>query len=226
MFIGHYGVAFVLKKYVPRLSLGVLFLTVQLVDIVFFIFLPLGIENARIIPDFTAANAFDLYDFPITHSLVGSFAWAVAVYLLFRFVTLKNSTGTEFEMNRIALAMGIGVLSHYALDFLVHTPDLLLIPGFDMKIGLGLWNSIPATILLELAILLIGGWIYFQSSSGTRVGRRYGWSVLLIVLIIFTILTPFQSFPDMLTVAVVSEFLYIAFALAAFWLDSQGSDAI
>jgi hypothetical protein len=227
MFVGHYGVALALKKYVPTLSLGILFLAVQLVDIAFFFFLLLGIEHARIVPGFTAANSFDLYDFPITHSLVGSLAWAAAAYLLVRLVGMRYSPGADSEMNRIAIIMGIGVLSHYALDFIVHTPDLLLVPGIDVKIGLGLWNSIPATILIEIAILLIGGWIYFQLStpSSGSVGK-YGLSVFLIVLIILAIITPFQSFPDMLTVALVSELLYFLFALTAFWLDSQRSASI
>ncbi|MHA1926331.1 MAG: hypothetical protein ACW974_10495 [Candidatus Thorarchaeota archaeon] len=138
MFVGHYGVAFALKKYNPKLSLGFLFIAVQLVDIAFFILLPLGIENARIVPGFTEASSFDLYNFPITHSLVGSLAWTVAAFLVIRFIPLLNSTKTDSEKQRTALIMSIGLLSHYFLDFLVHTPDLLLVPGIDVKIGLGL----------------------------------------------------------------------------------------
>ncbi|MFW9889360.1 MAG: hypothetical protein ACFFER_14325 [Candidatus Thorarchaeota archaeon] len=103
MFIGHYGVAFALKKYNPRLSLGFLFIAVQLADIAFFIFLPLGIENARIVPGFTAANSFDLYDFPITHSLFGSLAWAAAAFLFTRYVALRSSAATAAYKTRTAL---------------------------------------------------------------------------------------------------------------------------
>ncbi|MHA1933855.1 MAG: hypothetical protein ACW97A_01115 [Candidatus Thorarchaeota archaeon] len=222
MFIGHYGVALALKKYNQKLSLGFLFIAVQLVDIAFFIFLPLGIENARLVPGFTEASPFDLYDLPITHSLVGSLAWAATAFLVVRFVLPRNSTETDSDVNRTALIVGIGVLSHYFLDFLVHTPDLLLVPGIDVKIGLGLWNSIIATVLLELAILLVGGWIYFQSSvSGNGLVGKYGIFAFMIVLVILTIITPFQSFPDMLTTALVSEFLYVLLALIAYWLDSK-----
>ncbi|MHA2139978.1 MAG: metal-dependent hydrolase [Candidatus Thorarchaeota archaeon] len=226
MFIGHYGVAFVLKKYNPKLSLGVLFVAVQLVDVAFFIFLPLGIENARVVPGFTEASPLDLYNFPITHSLVGSIAWAVAVFLLVRFNPLKNSTITESERQWNALILGVAVLSHYVLDFLVHNPDLLLVPGIDVKIGLGLWNSIIASVVLELAILLVGGWIYLQSSvsGGGSVGK-YGMPVFMIVLVILTILTPFQSFPNILAAAALGGSLIVIFALTAFWLDSKRSSA-
>jgi hypothetical protein len=97
-----------------------------------------------------------------------------------------------------------------------------LVPGIDVKIGLGLWNSIVASVLLELSILLIGGWIYFRSSiSGADPVGKYGMSIFMIVLVIFTILTPFQSFPDILAVAAMGGFLIVLFALAAFWLDSK-----
>ncbi|MHA2068187.1 MAG: hypothetical protein ACXABY_27815, partial [Candidatus Thorarchaeota archaeon] len=216
-----------LKKYNRKLSLGVLFVAVQLVDIAFFIFLPLGIENARVVPGFTEASPLDLYDLPITHSLVGSLVWAVAVFLLVRFIPLWKSTLTESEKHRNALILGVAVLSHYALDFLVHTHDLLLVPGIDVKIGLGLWNSIIASVGLELAILLVGGWIYFQSSvSGADPVSKYGMFVFMIVLVILTILTPFQSFPDILAAAALGGSLIVLFALAAFWLDSKRSSVI
>src|SRR6185437_17032312 len=50
MFIGHYGVSFALKRAVPRVSLGTLFLAVQFVDILWAVFILLGIEKARVVP--------------------------------------------------------------------------------------------------------------------------------------------------------------------------------
>jgi len=227
MFIGHYGVALALKKYSPRTSLGFLFIAVQLVDIVFFVLLPLGIENARIIPGFTEASPFDLYDLPITHSLVGSLAWAGLAFLVVRFIPQATSARFDFNAHRTAIIMGVGVLSHYFLDFLVHPPDLLLVPGIDVKIGLGIWNSIIATVLLELAILIAGGWMFFQSSaSGEGLVGKYGMPAFMIVLAILTIMTPFQSFPDILAAALLSESLYVLLALAAFWLDSRRSAVV
>ena len=153
MFIGHYGIAFALKKYAPKTSLGILFVAAQLADIVFFILVPLGIENLRIIPGFTEASPFDLYNYPITHSLLGALAWAIGTYLVVRFILLRNSNDSIYRP-RLALVLSVAVFSHFLLDFVVHTPDLLLIPGFDISIGLGLWNSIIATVVVELAILL------------------------------------------------------------------------
>jgi len=48
MFVGHYAAGLALKKYEKRASLGVLFLAVQFVDILFFPFVLLGIERINI----------------------------------------------------------------------------------------------------------------------------------------------------------------------------------
>lgn len=50
MFIGHYAVALAAKNAAPRVSLGTLFLSVQLVDLLGPIFLLLGLEHMRIDP--------------------------------------------------------------------------------------------------------------------------------------------------------------------------------
>jgi hypothetical protein len=39
-----------------------------------------------------------------------------------------------------AIAMGLVVLSHWGLDFLVHRPDLPLLAWSGPKVGLGWWN--------------------------------------------------------------------------------------
>ena len=219
MFIGHYGIAFALKRYAPKTSLGLLFIAAQLADIAFFILVPLGIEHLRIVPGYTQASPFELYDYPITHSLLGSLAWSVATYLVVRFIPLKSTADTAYR-KRAALVLSAAVFSHFILDFLVHTPDLLLVPGLDIMIGLGLWNNLVASITLELAILVVGCWIYLRSTpSGSGPIGRYGMYVFMSVLGIVAIITPFMTFPDVLTVAITTELLYVAFTLVAWLLD-------
>jgi hypothetical protein len=64
MFIGHYGVSFAAKRYSPGVSLGALFVAVQLLDVLFAVFVLTGIEKMRIVPGFTAYNPYDLYSMP------------------------------------------------------------------------------------------------------------------------------------------------------------------
>ena len=221
MFIGHYGIAFALKKYAPKTSLGILFIAAQLADIMFFILVPLGIEHLRIIPGFTEASPFDLYDYPISHSLLGALAWSIITYLVVRFVPLKSLGDTSYRQ-RAALVLSLAVFSHFILDFIVHTPDLLLIPGLDIRVGLGLWNYLIPSISIELVILLVGCWIYLRSTpSGAGLVGKYGMYVFMIILAIITIVTPFMTFPDVLTVVITSELLYAVFTLTAWWLNRK-----
>ena len=68
MFLGHYGTAFALKRLEPKVSLGTLFLAVQLPDLLWGIFLLLGWERARVDPGYTAVTTLPFIDYPISHS--------------------------------------------------------------------------------------------------------------------------------------------------------------
>jgi hypothetical protein len=74
MFVGHYGVSFAVTPAGPRLPLWVWFVAVQWLDLVWSILVLMGIEQLRIVPGFTEANAIDLYYMPFTHGLPGSLA--------------------------------------------------------------------------------------------------------------------------------------------------------
>ena len=59
------------------------------------------------------------------------------------FLRTRNALG--------ALIIGLLVVSHWPLDWIVHRPDMPLYPG-GPKFGLGVWNSIPLTLTLELGL--------------------------------------------------------------------------
>ncbi len=118
MFVGHYAASLALKKFEKRASLGVLFLAVQFVDILFFPLVLLGIERMNIVENFTQSTHFELEYMPFTHSLLASMLWAGAAYVLFRWVIVKK--------NSVALIVALAVFSHWLFDLVVHTPDLPL----------------------------------------------------------------------------------------------------
>jgi len=228
MYVGHFGVSLALKKYDQSLSLGLLFFAVQFVDFLTPISIFLGIENARIVPNFVEASYLDLYDMPITHSLLGAFIWAIATYFVFRYFVLRSSSDTDAEKLRASLLMGIAVFSHYILDFLVHIPDLLIIPGIDFKIGLGLWNYYLPSILIE-AVFLLGGFLVYNQTTptGSDVRSKYGMHVFIVVLLLvnFMLVTP-HPLPGVdilgasLILAALSAFL------SEFLPDISGQDAL
>src|SRR5436190_16356620 len=163
MFIGHFAVAFAAKRTVPTVSLGTWFVACELVDLVWPVFLFVGLEKVSIAPGITAFTPLDFVSYPWTHSLLMCAVWAVAMAVLY----------SALRRGKVdAIVIGIVVLSHWFLDAIVHRPDLPLAPGSDVKIGLGLWNSIAGTVLVETALFSAALWFYSAGSHARdRIGR-------------------------------------------------------
>jgi membrane-bound metal-dependent hydrolase YbcI (DUF457 family) len=53
-----------------------------------------------------------------------------------------------------AIAIWIGVVSHWVLDWVTHRPDMPLYPG-GARYGLGLWNSIYGTMVVEFLMFAV-----------------------------------------------------------------------
>ncbi len=172
MFIGHFAPAIIAGTHPRAPGLGTLFVAGQLVDFGFFGFALLGIENFRITPGMTAMNPLDLYDMPYTHSLLGSFVWAVGFALLIWLAT-RNRTG--------ALIGGGVVLSHWFLDLLVHAPDLTL-AGSPPKFGIGLWNHPGIAMPLEI-ILTFGALAFYVIRTQPR-SRASGYAIALMTVLL------------------------------------------
>ena len=215
MFVGHYAASLALKKFETRASLGMLFLGVQLVDILFFPFVLLGIERVNIIENYTQSTHFQLEYMPYTHSLLGSALWALAAYAVFRWVIIKHQG--------VALVIGLAVFSHWLLDFVSHTPDLPLWSDSSTKLGLGLWNNAIATYLVEAGLLLGALWLYLKSTTATSKGGKYGMTVFVMLMILMNISNIFgpAGTDSKIVMAGSALVAYFLFAAIAFWLDKK-----
>jgi hypothetical protein len=79
---------------------------------------------------------------------------------------------------RGAVVIGALVLSHWILDLVTHRPDLPIVPG-GLKVGLGLWNSLPGTILVEFGLYALGVWLYTRSTlAKNRTGAWALWGLV------------------------------------------------
>jgi membrane-bound metal-dependent hydrolase YbcI (DUF457 family) len=161
MFLGHFAVGFAAKRASPRTSLGTLFLAAQLLDLLWPALILLGLEEVRIEPGNTAFTPLDFVSYPWTHSLLMVLLWGAGLGLAYR-----ARTGSA----RGAWVVGALVLSHWVLDLVTHRPDLPLAPG-AVKVGLGLWNSVPGTIAVEGALFAAGVYLY---ATATRPRNRTG----------------------------------------------------
>lgn len=174
MFIGHFGVGFGAKSVVPSVSLGTLFLTAQLLDLLWPTFLLLGVEKVQIVPGSTVVTPLVFEHYPISHSLLAVVGWAVLV------------AGVHFLLrrNRIAaLVLGALVISHWLLDAIVHRPDLPLFPGSPVVVGLNAWSSLPITLAIEVSLFGLGVWLYSRATSPVDATGRWGLPGLVVLLI-------------------------------------------
>jgi membrane-bound metal-dependent hydrolase YbcI (DUF457 family) len=180
MFIGHFAVGLGSKRPAPEASLGTLLAAPLFLDLLWPIFLLTGLESVRIVPGDTAFTPLDLHDYPYSHSLLMAVVWSL----------LFGGVHYAFKRNRrVALVLAAGVFSHWVLDFVTHRPDMPLYPGSTTYVGLGLWNSVPGTMIVELAMLAAGTWLY---ATTTRARNRTG-SITLWALVVFLFVMYFAA---------------------------------
>src|SRR5262249_28624348 len=142
------------------------FAAAQLADLLWPIFVALGVEQVRIVPGLTPVTPLDFVSYPYSHSLLLLVIWAIAAGFIYR-----HSSRSA----RAAVLVGALVVSHWVLDWITHRPDMPLYPG-GPKAGLGLWYSMPATLIVECSIFAAGVWLYV---AGTRPVDRSGrWALI------------------------------------------------
>lgn len=210
MFIGHFGAGFAAKRVDPKPSLGTLFLASQFIDLLWPVFLLIGLEKVIIDPGNTAFTPLNFCYYPFSHGFLSVFLLSVlfgAIYFI-----LKRNVKTS-------IVLGALVISHWVLDFITHRPDLPLVPGLDLKVGLGLWNSVILTILIEGAIFIGGVYLYLKTTHAENWKGSIGFWSLVIFLIVVYLLNIFGSPPpssDAIAIVSLSQWLLIIWA---YWID-------
>ncbi len=163
MFVGHLAVALSAKQASRATSLVWFVVAANLVDLLWPFFLLAGIERVRIDPGNTAFTPLAFESYPWTHSLLMGMVWGAALAGLARWRGVSR---------RGAWVAGILVVSHWVLDFVTHRPDLPLWPWPDGTYGLGLWDSITGTWMIE-GLLWVAGIGVFLATCRTRGWQGY-----------------------------------------------------
>jgi hypothetical protein len=210
VFIGHYAVGFAAKRAAPRTSLGLLLGAAIFLDLLWPILLLLGWEQVKIDPGNTPFTPLDFVRYPISHSLVTVIGWSILFGLLYRVLS---------GYSRGAMVIGLAVASHWFLDAIVHRPDLPLFPGSRTVVGLGLWNSISATVAVEGLMFVAGLWIYMSMTHPRdRIGKYAFWSFVVLIVGIYAANIAGPPPPSTQAVAVVGLAAWL-FPLWAAWFD-------
>ena len=210
MFIGHFGVGLAAKKIDSKPSLGTLFIASQFIDLLWPVFLLLGIEKVQIEQGNTAMTPLNFISYPYSHSLFGVLVWAILLGVVY-YLLKKNF--------RTSLLLGLLVLSHWVLDLFTHRPDLQLLPWSDFKMGFGLWNSVTLTIIAEGSIFILGAYFYLSVTKSKNKNGSYGlWSLLIFLTLIYVMNIVGPPPSDTNAIAIVGLFQWLLVAWA-YWID-------
>jgi hypothetical protein len=209
MFVGHFAVAIAAKKAAPRAKLGTLVMAAQWLDLLWPIFLLFGLEQVRPAPGITRFTPFDFVSYPYTHSLAAVIGWAILLGGVY-FVIRRDL--------RAAGVIGLLVVSHWVLDWFTHRPDLPLYPG-GPKVGLGLWNSIAATLIVEILLFVAGSAVYLKlTRAKDKIGSVGLWSFLIFLLAMYFVSSFSPDVPNQKQIAWGGLIMWI-FVPWASWID-------
>src|SRR5215470_15050235 len=203
MLVGHVAVAFVGKRAKPGLSLGTLMFAALLSDLLWAFFSLSGIEY---VTHNNAANVTPV-DFALSHSLLMVAVWAT-LFAVAYFMLRRQFDG--------AWALFGVVLSHWILDAISHKQALA--PGVRGSYGLGLWNSLIATIVVEGGFWLFAIILYIRSTrAGNRAGVYLFWpAVVGLTVIWITNIRKGTPPPE----AVIGSLIFFLLLIAwAYWMN-------
>jgi hypothetical protein len=211
MFIGHLALGFAAKRATPRVSLAVLLTASQLADVLWPFFLALGLEQVRIAPGITAFTPLDFVSYPYSHSLVMLVVWGMVFGAIYRAVTGRNG--------RAFIVLAALVVSHWVLDWITHRPDMPIYPG-GAKYGLGLWNSVPATMIVEGIMFAAGLWIYVQTTRARDWIGRWGFAALIALLVVVYAANATASPPPSVNAIIIGATIgVVIMTVWSWWVD-------
>jgi hypothetical protein len=155
---GHFGFAAAVKSREPRTPLWALMLATVWLDVVFVPLLLAGIETFHPADPVHTGYGANMIHADYTHSVIGVIVLSAALGL----------PAARLWGRRSGVVIGLVVASHWLLDLLVHRADMPILPanvGNLPRLGLGLWRHPDASALVELALVLIGGWLYWNAAK-------------------------------------------------------------
>lgn len=214
MLIGHYGPAFIIKAIDKKVPLWMLFIAVQVPDIIWGTFILLGIEKANI-NTMQASNPLELYYMPYSHGLISTIIYSfLLVGILFLFPWFR-------KRKEIPWWLGAAVFSHWLLDFLSHRPDLPVF-GDSMKIGLGLWNYPTIAVIVEVGIFIIGAIWYAISVHGFKSKAAWlFWAFVIISVVSSSVRGDVMAITSPYQVANAALIFYIISVLLIYYVEKN-----
>jgi hypothetical protein len=209
MLVGHFAVGLLAKRVEPKLSLGTLVLAAMLADFLWVIFLIAGIEHVQFKPGMGAANYIASFDVPFSHSLLMDAIWG-ALFATAYFLRRRYPRG--------AWVLFAAVLSHWLLDFVSFKNSLA--PGVHQEFGLGLWYSVPATIVVEGGLWLLAVILYARGTSAKNRLGVFGYWIVIVLLTFAWYNNITGQPPPSARAAGISSLIFFSLIVAwAYWMN-------
>ena len=213
MFVGHLAVSLAAKAIEPKAPLSALVPTTFGLDLIWPIFVLLDVEIVAIVPGITAFTPLDFLFYPWSHSLIMAVMWgAVAAGFMY---------GPRRSL-RVAFLVGAVVVSHWFLDFVTHRPDLPLWPE-GPKLGLGLWYSIPGTLIVEGGLFLSAIVIYTRAWKPLDAIGKWAFRGVVGFTGLIWITQPWSTTPPSSSAMATVALAMIIFPWWAAWIDRHRS---
>lgn len=214
MFAGHVGAALAIGRAERRINVGAFIFAAVLLDFVLWLFVLLGWESVTIPANFASTHQPE-FIFPYSHGLLASIAWTAlaGAAAFFWYPRLEEA---KF---RAAALIAAAVFSHWLLDALVHAPELPIMGASSVKVGLGLWKTMPAALVTEAFIAAAGLYLFVSGASLSR-AKKLWLTVLCFVVLAFTVvgMTVAPPPPSVITMAVTSLLTIAVVCALAGWL--------
>jgi hypothetical protein len=207
MFIGHYAVGFGLKKKCSEIPLWLLFISVQFVDILAFLFVLLGIEQIKYNASSNPFLRTIIEYVPYSHSLFSNALLAVLVFLAF----------WKIKSKEWGIFLSLGVLSHWFLDALVHSQDMPLFHN-SLKVGLGLWQLPWIAFVLELSVFILAGYYLLKDY---KIRKRHAILILFLSLGFISMFLVPEAEATPVIASTISLSLYAIFTSMAYWSERE-----
>ena len=217
MFIGHFGLSFAAKPAAPRAGLAALFTAAAFADVLWPLLVALGIEQVRIDPGNTVVTPLAFVSYPYSHSLLTLAVWGLVFALGYRAITRING--------RVAIVLAALVVSHWVLDWITHRPDMPLYPGGPVY-GLSLWNSMAATIAVEVPLFAVGVWMYVRATRPLDRTGTWAFAGLIAVLLVSYVANVLGGPPPSVTALIVTAIVGTLILLVlAWWVDRHRANS-
>jgi hypothetical protein len=210
MFIGHYALGLATKRVEPRMPLWALLAAPQVLDLLWPIFVLAGIEHVEVAPGDTAFTPLHFVSYPWSHSLVMSIVWGVALGAIVRV------RGASLQGTGLVVAL---VVSHWVLDVVSHRADMPIWPGGGPLLGLGLWRSVPVTLVVEIGMYAAGVVLYARATKSKDRTGRWAYVGLVASLFVAYVANVLGPPPPSATAVAVSALALWLIPLWGLWIE-------